>query len=234
MDYSPSGSSVHEISQARILEWIAISFPRGSSWPRDWIRISCTAVGFFTTEPHGNLYIYIYSVQFSSVQFIRSVMSNLLQPHELQHARPPCPSPTPRVQSNPCPLSRWCHPTISSSVVLFPPAFNLSQHQGLFQWVSSSYQVAKVLEFQLQHQSFQWTPRTIAKKSLRSNERTAMLLFDNEYSNVLQTLKDEKYFLIYNLNIFGFIWGQLPPALPWGRWRSGTTTHNPPLVIYIC
>ena len=42
----------------------------------------------------------------------------------------------------------------------FPPAFNLSQHQGLFQWVSSSHQVAKVLEFQLQHQSFQWTPRT--------------------------------------------------------------------------
>ena len=77
-------------------------------------------------------------------------------------------------------------------------------------------------------------PGLIAKKSLRSNERTAMLLFENEYSNVLQTLKDEKYFLICNLNIFGFIWGQIPPALLWGRWRSGTTTHNPPLVIYIC
>ena len=48
------------------------------------------------------------------------------------------------------------HPLSSPS----PPAFNLSQHQGLFQWVSSSHQVAKVLEFQLQHQSFQWTPRT--------------------------------------------------------------------------
>ena len=48
------------------------------------------------------------------------------------------------------------HPLLSPS----PPAFNLSQHQGLFQWVSSSHQVAKVLEFQLQHQSFQWTPRT--------------------------------------------------------------------------
>ena len=47
------------------------------------------------------------------------------------------------------------HPLSSSS-----PALNLSQHQGLFKWVSSSYQVAKVLEFQLQHQSFQWTPRT--------------------------------------------------------------------------
>ena len=46
-------------------------------------------------------------------------MSNSLQPHELQHARPPCPSPTPGVHSNPCPLSRWCHPTISSSVIPF-------------------------------------------------------------------------------------------------------------------
>ena len=59
------------------------------------------------------------------------------------------------------PLNQWCHPTILSSVVPFsPPALNLSQHQGLFKWVSSSHQVAKVLEFQLQHQSFQWTPRT--------------------------------------------------------------------------
>ena len=52
------------------------------------------------------------------------------------------------------------HPTISSSVVPSPPAFNLSQHQGLFKRVSSLHQVAKILEFQLQHQSFQWTPRT--------------------------------------------------------------------------
>ena len=55
----------------------------------------------------------------SSVQFSHSVMSESLRPHELQHARPPCPSPTPRVYSNSCPSSRWCHPTISSSVVPF-------------------------------------------------------------------------------------------------------------------
>ena len=55
----------------------------------------------------------------SSVQFSCSVMSDSLQPHELQHARPSCPSPTPAVHSNSCPLSRWCHPAISSSVVLF-------------------------------------------------------------------------------------------------------------------
>ena len=59
------------------------------------------------------------SVQFSSVQFSHSVMSNSLRPHELQHARPPCPSPTPGVYSNSCPSSQWCHLGISSSVVPF-------------------------------------------------------------------------------------------------------------------
>ena len=55
----------------------------------------------------------------SSVQFSLSVVSDSLQPHGLQHASPPCPSPTPGVYPNSCPLSRWCHPTISSSVVPF-------------------------------------------------------------------------------------------------------------------
>ena len=58
-------------------------------------------------------------IVFSSVQFSRSVVSDSLQPLELQHTRPPCPSATPRVYPNSCPLSRWCHPTISSSVVPF-------------------------------------------------------------------------------------------------------------------
>ena len=62
----------------------------------------------------------IYVVyKFSSVQFSHSVMSDSLRPHELQHARPPCPSPTPRVHPNSCPLSRWCNPGISSSVIPF-------------------------------------------------------------------------------------------------------------------
>ena len=58
-------------------------------------------------------------------QFSRSVVSDSLWPHELQHARPPCLSPTPRVYSNSCPLSRWCHPTISSSrpLLLLPSVF---------------------------------------------------------------------------------------------------------------
>ena len=85
-------------------------------------------------------------------QFFRaqlSLLSNSLWPHGLQHARDPCPSPSPGVCSNPCPMSQWCHPTITSSVYPSPLALSLSQHQGLFQWVSSSYQVAKILELQL-------------------------------------------------------------------------------------
>ena len=83
-------------------------------------------------------------------------MSNSLQPYELQQARLLCPSLSPRLFSNSRPLSRWCHPTISSSATPYLLAFNLSQHQGLFHWVDSLHQVAKVLELQLQHQSFQW------------------------------------------------------------------------------
>ena len=62
---------------------------------------------------------YLFRNNLSSVQFCHSVVSNSLQPHEPQHARPPCPSPTPGVHPNPCPLSRWCHPIISSSVIPF-------------------------------------------------------------------------------------------------------------------
>ena len=58
-------------------------------------------------------------MDFSSVQFSRSVVSNSLRPHGLKHARPPCLSPTPRVYSNSCPLCQWCHPTISFSVIPF-------------------------------------------------------------------------------------------------------------------
>ena len=92
--------------------------------------------------------------------FSHLVMSDSLRPHESQHTRPPCLSPTPGVHPN---HAHWfgdatqtSHPLSSPS----PPALSLSQHQGLFKWISSSQQVAKVLECQLQHQSFQWTPRT--------------------------------------------------------------------------
>ena len=111
MDCSPPGSSIHGIFQARVLECVAISFSRGSSWPRDRNWVSYIGGRCFTTwatkEAQETL---------SSVQLSCSVVSDSLWPDELQHARPPCPSPTPRVHPNPCPLSRWCHPAISSSV----------------------------------------------------------------------------------------------------------------------
>ena len=67
------------------------------------------------------------------IQFSCLVMSDSLQPHEPQHARPPCPPPTPRVQPNPCPLSRWCHPAISSSVVHFSSCPQSFPASGSFQ-----------------------------------------------------------------------------------------------------
>jgi len=78
-----------------------------------------------------------------SVQFSRSVVSDSLQPHKPQHARPPCPSPIPRVHPNPCPSSRWCHPTISSSVIPFssyPQSFPVSGSFPLSQLFTSGGQ----------------------------------------------------------------------------------------------
>ena len=70
---------------------------------------------------------------FSSVQFSSSVVSDSLRPHGLQHTRPPCPSPTPSVYSNSCPLSQWCHPTISSSVIPFSSDLQFFPAPGSFQ-----------------------------------------------------------------------------------------------------
>ena len=70
---------------------------------------------------------------FSSFQFSCSVVSNSLRPHELQHARPPCPSPVPRVHPNSCPLSQWCHPMISSSVIPFSSCLQCFPASGSFQ-----------------------------------------------------------------------------------------------------
>jgi len=79
----------------------------------------------------------------SSVQFSHSVVSDSLRPHERQHARPPCPSPIPRVYPNSCPLSWWCHPTISSSVVplsSFPQSFQASGSFQISQFFTSGSQ----------------------------------------------------------------------------------------------
>ena len=84
---------------------------------------------------------------FSSVP---SLSRNSLRPHGLQYTRPPCPSPAPRVYSNSCLLSQWSHPTISFSAASFSFCLQSFPASGLFQWASSSHQVAKVLELQLQ------------------------------------------------------------------------------------
>ena len=81
-------------------------------------------------------------------------------PHGLQHTRLPCPSLSPGICSNLCPLSQWCHPTISSSVVPFSSCPQSFLTSGSFSMMSLCIRVTKVLEFQLQHQSYQWTPRT--------------------------------------------------------------------------
>ena len=85
------------------------------------------------------LFLGLFS-QFSSVQFSRSVVSDSLRPHESKHARPPCPSPIPRVYPNSCPSSQWCHSAISSSVVPFSshlqslPASGSFPMSQLFTW----------------------------------------------------------------------------------------------------
>ena len=90
----------------------------------------------------------VLKIQFSSVQFSRSVVSDSLPPHESQHARPPCPLQTPGVYSNSCPSSRWCHPAISSSVVPFCscpqslPASGSFPKGQLFAWGGQSIGVS--------------------------------------------------------------------------------------------
>ena len=79
------------------------------------------------------LFIPQASVSFSSVQFSCSVMSDSLQPHEPQHTKPPCPSPTPGAHPNSCPLSQWCHPVISSSVIPFSSCLQSFPALGSFQ-----------------------------------------------------------------------------------------------------
>jgi len=107
--------------------------------------LGCMAL--FDAVAVGQLIFSLRTVVQSVSQFNHSVLSDSLWLQGLQLARLPCPSPTPRACLNSCPLSQWCHPTISSSVIPSPPAFILSQNQGPFQWVSSSHQVAKIWSF---------------------------------------------------------------------------------------
>ena len=104
-----------------------------------------------------------FSITFWLVQFSCSVVSISLQPHELQHARPPCPSPTPGVHSNSRPSSQWCHPAISSSVVPFsscPQSLPASQSfpmSQLFAWGGQSTRVSALASF-LPKNTQDWSP----------------------------------------------------------------------------
>ena len=109
------------------------------------------------------LHIMLSDLLYVSVQFSRSVVSDSLQPHESQHARLPCPSPTPGVHSNSCPLSRWCHPAVSSSVIPFSScpqslpeseSFPVSQ---LFAWGGQSIEVSALASF-LPKNAQDWFP----------------------------------------------------------------------------
>ena len=116
-------------------------------------------------------------IYFSSVQFSHSVMSNSLRPHESQHARPPCPSPTPRVYSKPCPSSWWCHSTISSSVIPFSscpqslPASGLFPMSQLFAWggqstgVSASASVFPIIR-EIQIKTTTWSHPTQVRMAI--------------------------------------------------------------------
>ena len=108
--------------QARILEWLAILFSRGSSQPRDQTEVSHTAGRFFTNWATREAYS-LYSISLllkTNLEVGKSLSPlNSWWPHGLQHTRLPCLSPSTRVCSNSCPLSRWCHPPISSSIVPF-------------------------------------------------------------------------------------------------------------------
>ena len=173
MDYSPPGSSVPGDSPGKNTGVGCHCFLQGSSWPSDQTWVSWIVGRFFTNWATREapvllggskeiihvkqLVLCLIYTQFSSVAQSCPTLCNLMNRstpglpvdhqlleftqthvHQVSHATQPS------------------HPLSSSS----PTAFNLSQHQGLFKWVSSSHQVAKVLDFQLQHQSFLWTPRT--------------------------------------------------------------------------
>jgi len=132
IDYGLPGSSVHGIPRGRILEWVAM-LSRGSSRPRDWtLGVTCPRLEgrFFTTNAS-------WESTVSSVQFSCSVVSDCFWPHGLQHARLPCPLPTPRACSHSRPSSRWCHPTISSSFVPFSSCLQSCPAPRSFPMVSS-------------------------------------------------------------------------------------------------
>ena len=142
-EYSGCGRAPYALSPSR---WVlGNTFPHDCSNTENWtwhlsMWLSLVSDYHSLQRLHYVLCGRWVSVQFSSVQFTRSVVPDSLRPHELQHARPPCPSPTPGVYSNSCPLSRWCHPAISSSVVPFSSCPQSLPASGSFpmRWVCTT------------------------------------------------------------------------------------------------
>ena len=121
-------------------------FSLGSPYCLSWLLspVVSKLVSFLQTNQRLGSSRSGYGMTESTVQFSRSVMSDSLRPHGLQHTRPPCLSPTPLTQTH----VHWVSDAIQPAHHLSspsPPALNLSQHQGLFKWVSTSHQVAKVI-----------------------------------------------------------------------------------------
>ena len=172
MDCSPPGSSVHGDSPGKntgvgcnaLLQGIFPTQGLNPGLPHcRWIRYQLSYQGSPINMLILPKYIIYASVQFSSVQFNRSVVSDSLGPHESQHARPPCPSATPRVHSDSRPSSQWCHPTISSSVVPFsscPQSFSASESFPMSQrsaWSGQSTGDSALASF-LPNKSQGWSP----------------------------------------------------------------------------
>ena len=184
MECSPPDSSVRGIFQAAILEWVVVSFSRGSSWPRDQaclLHLFHWQVFLTTVQPWSPYFLYQVFNIFASIRTIlQRIWSVKMLIFPKSRIRKCCSDA--QSCSTLCNFMDRSMPGLpvhyqlpelaqthlhwaSDATQTFhplsplPPAFNLSQHQGLFKWVTSSYQVAKLLELQLQHQSFQWILR---------------------------------------------------------------------------
>ena len=153
MDYSLPGSAIHGILLARLLEWVAIAFSEclGYSASKEhYLFTNCKYI--LEAKQYGNsksIKMKFSSIQFSSVQFSRSAVSDSLRPHESQQPGLPVHHHLPEfTQTHVHQVGDAIQPS-HLLLSLFPPAPNPSQHQSLFQWVDSSHEMAKVLEFQL-------------------------------------------------------------------------------------
>ena len=151
------------------------------------------------------LFCFILTFQFSSVHFSHSVVSNSLRPHVSQHARPPCPSPSPGVHSHSRPSSPWCHPAISSTVIPFssyPQALPASESfpmSQLFEWGGQSTGVSALASF-LSKNTQDWSPLGwTGGISLQSKGLSRV--FSNTTVQKHQFFSTQPYYLSINRNL---------------------------------